>query len=389
MTLLTNLVALSAGIWRAILFLPEGELPFNFMLVQEQDRIRIELINGEEKIIADEINIVHDSIFIRLPVFDSEIRAKINENELEGEWINYSRKSNQRIRFSAKSGISDRFFHTGNSLPTAIEGRWEAWFSPGTDDSSLAIGVFHQQGKKATGTFLTASGDYRFLEGKAENDSLYLSCFDGSHAFLFKAKVNGSKMQGVFLSGNHWKEPWIAERNESIELPDPDSLTFLKPGFDRFDFAFPDMDSNIIKLSDHEFRDKVKVIQIFGSWCPNCLDESKFLADFYGKHSKKGIEIFGIAFEKTDDFQKAVYNVKRLKERVGINYKLLIAGNRERINELLPMVGKIIAYPTTIYIDRKDRVRKIYTGFYGPATGKYYEKYKDDFERFIFSLLTE
>ena len=382
-------IVLATGIWRATLSLPDGELPFTFELKNNNNKYIIEIINGKEKIPVNEITLKEDSLFARLPVFDSEIKVKISQDEMNGEWVNYSRKTNQSIPFNAKAGISYRFFESGENPSVNVSGRWETWFSPGTKDSSFAIGIFNQEKDYVTGTFLTTTGDYRYLDGMIVKDSLYLSCFDGAHAYLFKAKADGTKMKGIYLSGNHWKEDWVAERNEKIELPNPDSLTFLKTGYDKVNFSFPDLDSNIIRLTDKKFQNKVIVIQIMGSWCPNCLDESVFLADYYKKNHAKGIEIIGIAFEKTSDFQKAVSNVKRMKTRLGMDYPLLIAGNRENANTALPMLNRIMGYPTTIFIDKKGNVRKIYTGFTGPATGKYYERYKDDFADFLTRLLAE
>ena len=387
MTLL-SVIALSTGIWRATLSLPEGELPFNIEIKNNNSAYTIEIINGEEKIPVNDITVKDDSLFARLPVFDSEIKVKFSKNEMNGEWVNYSRKANQSIPFNAKAGINYRFFESSGSPSVSFEGRWETWFSPGTNDSSFAIGIFHQAKDRVSGTFLTTTGDYRYLDGMIVKDSLYLSCFDGAHAFLFKAKIADNKISGMYFSGNHWKENWIAVRNEKTELPDPDSLTFLKSGYDKINFAFPDLDSTIVTLSDKKFQNKVLVIQIMGSWCPNCMDESVYLADFYKNHHSKGIEFIGIAFEKTDDFRKAVSNVKRMKNRLGIDYTLLLAGNRDNANTALPMLNKIMGYPTTIFIDKKGNVKRIYTGFTGPASGKYYEKYKDDFENYVSFLLS-
>lgn len=385
-------IALLTGIWRAVLTLPNGELPFNFDLQENESFYTITIMNGDERIRADEIRIKDDSLFLRLPVYDAEIKVKFTEREMNGVWVNYSRKTNQSIPFKAEFGLKHRFSTNPEKTYKTISGRWEARFSPDTKDSSLAIGIFNQNAKEVTGTFLTQSGDHRYLQGITEGDSLFLSCFDGSHAFLFKSKITGDEneqMKGVYLSGNHWKEDWVAKRNDNIELPNPDSITFLKPEYKNFTFSFADFDSNLVKLTDKKFANKVKVIQILGSWCPNCLDETAYLAGYYKKNNARGVEIIGIAFEKTSDFQKAVSNVQRLKDRYGIKYTLLLAGNRDNVTTALPMINRIMGYPTTIFIDKKNKVRKIHTGFSGPATGIYYEKFKDDFEAFMDKLLAE
>ncbi|MFT5678977.1 MAG: hypothetical protein ACI9FY_001525, partial [Patiriisocius sp.] len=118
---------------------------------------------------------------------------------------------------------------------STISGNWETVFSPNTvADRYIAKGIFNQIGNKVTGTFRTTTGDYRYLDGVVEEDSLKLSTFDGAHAFLFKAAISDSVMNGMFYSGNHWKEYFTAKRNENYELPSADNLTFLKEGYEKF-----------------------------------------------------------------------------------------------------------------------------------------------------------
>ena len=53
------------------------------------------------------------------------------------------------------------------------------------------------------------------------------------------------------------------------------------------------------------------------------------------------------------------------------------------------MLNKIISYPTTIFIDKKGNVRKIYTGFSGPATGEAYTDFVKETTEFVEMLLRE
>lgn len=382
-------IALVTGIWRATLSLPDAELPFNFKVNDNAKGYTIEIINADEKILVDEISFQGDSVFIKLPVFDSEIRTKVSDKQMTGNWINYSRKTNQLIPFNAKASVSERFIANKKDSSINLSSRYEVWFSPHNKDSSLAIALFNQTGKKVHGTFLTTTGDYRYLEGIVNGDSLFMSCFDGAHAYLFKAKVDGQKINGLYYSGNHWKEEWIATKNDTIELPDADNITKLKAGQNTVSFNFKNLDGSDFLFPNDEYKDKVTVLQIMGSWCPNCMDETAFLSPFYNRYKSKGFEVIGLSFEKTDDFTKAVSLINRTKVKYNVNYRLLAAGNRSLASQNMSMLEKINGYPTTIFIDKKGIVRKIHTGFTGPATGKYYEKFKDDFTTFIEKLLSE
>ena len=151
------------------------------------------------------------------------------------------------------------------------------------------------------------------------------------------------------------------------------------------------LEGKTISLSDEKFKNKVVIVQLMGTWCPNCIDETKFLATFYDQYKSKGLEVVGLAFERTDDFAKAVVNLNRVKNRFNANYEFLVTMKTGGVqaSEALPMLNKVMAFPTSIYIDKKGVVRKIYTGFYGPATGDNYIKYVEETTRFVEKLLSE
>lgn len=389
---------LKTGIWSAELQLNDSTvLPFRFEVKNSNERLTFEIINAEERIQVDEILLKQDSVLIKMPWFDSEFRCKHLGDTLKGVWINHSRKDKNIIPFKAYTPVAHYTSKAvlDNEKLNLLIGRWKCEFSPKTKNMSMAIGLFKASNNlaKIEGTFLTETGDYRFLEGDVyEGAAFRLSCFDGAHAFLFTGNfVNADSIDGSYYSGSHWHEKWVAQRNDKFELSNPDSLTFIKPGYKKVDFKFKNLEGKKVSLSDKKFKNKVVIIQLMGSWCPNCMDETKFLAPFYDKYNQKGLEIIGLAFEKTDDFNKAVSNVQRTKKRFKVNYELLITGKigKDQASEALPMLNSVMAFPTTIYIDKKGVVRKIYTGFNGPATGNTYTKYVEQTTMFVEELLAE
>jgi peroxiredoxin len=389
MTLLSA-IALTTGIWRAVLFTPGGELPFQIRIDAAKASYAITIINGEEHMLLDEVTVKGDSLIVRFPVYESELRLKMmGKDRLEGDFINLTRITHASIRMAAHAGETFRFPVPSMAPAVNVTGRWSVQFSPGNKDSSNAVGVFEQNGTRVTGTFLTTSGDYRYLEGAINGDSLFLSTFDGVFVYLFKAKITGNKLDGIFYSGTHRQVGFSGYRNNQARLPDAGSLTKYNEGENGLAFRLPDVDSTMVSLDDPQFKDKVVLIQILGSWCPNCLDESAFLAPYYDKNKNRGIEIIGLSFEKTDDFARASANVKRFRDKFKIHYPLLIAANRDKIKNVLPGLENFVGFPTTIYLDRKHRVRKVHAGFSGAATGAEYEKFKDDFSLLIDKLLAE
>jgi len=387
---------IKTGFWKGFLQLNDStQLPFIFQV----KALSLEIINADERIVVDEIKFFGDSVFIKMPVFDSEFRVQmIGDSVMKGNWINYARKNKNVIPFFASNCFKNKCDDNNvfaSSQYFNMNGNWECDFSPNTQDKSKAKGVFIQTDpfKKLTGTFLTETGDYRFLEGKLDEGRRFqLSCFDGSHAFLFTGKVKGdSIINGHFYSGSHWHEPWVAVRNDKFELRNPDSLTFLKPGFTKVDFSFKNTEGKSVSLSDAKYKNKVVIVQLMGTWCPNCMDETKFLAPFYEKYKAQGLEVIALAFERTDDFAKAVSNVERSKKRFNANYDFLITmkTGKDQASEALPMLNSVMAFPTTIYIDKKGVVRKIYTGFNGPATGEEYIKFVERTTAFVEKMLKE
>ena len=253
------------------------------------------------------------------------------------------------------------------------------------------MGVFEQKGNVVTGSFLTTTGDYRYMDGNLVGDSLFLSTFDGSHTFLMKAKIIGKKMTGRFNDSVLGFKNIEAQKDDKAELPDVKKITFLKEGFDKLNFSFPNEKGEKISLSDDAFKGKVVIVQILGSWCPNCMDESNYMAPFYKKNKAKGLEIIGLAYEKNLDTEFFKTKMNLLRKRFDIEYPLLQAGvnSSESASESLPMLNKIIGFPTTIIIDKKGKIRETHTGFSGPGTGKYYTEWVTDFERLMDKLLRE
>lgn len=380
---------LKTGTYRAILELQDNEkLPFNFEVTSASE---LKVFNAEEVIDVDEITYNNDSVFINFPVFEGYVAAKLDGDNLNGNFIKES--LNRVVPFSAEFDNATRF-NVSKKPSQNVSGIWETVFSKAiVDDEYIAKGIFKQEGKKVTGTFRTTTGDYRYLEGVMDGNQMKLSTFDGAHAFLFTAKVTDSTMEGLFYSGNHWKEPFIAKRNENFELPNSNDLTFLKKGYDALDFAFPNTSDELVSLKDDRFKNKVVVVQIMGTWCPNCLDESKYYAEFYKNNKDKDIEFVALAFEYVKTKEKAFGRIDRLQSKIDINYPILLAqygtSDKAKAQEKLPMLNHVLSYPTSIFIDKKGKVRKIHTGFNGSATGEKYVEFKEEFEGFVGDLLLE
>ena len=377
---------LKKGSYRMVLDVQDNEeLPFIFEVTSDST---LTIFNADERVDVDEIRYVNDSIYIKAPVFQSYFAGVFEGENLSGQYINKTR--NRIVPFAATYDKDIRFSPEA-AAAFDVSGVWEVVFSKGEKDEYIAKGIFKQDGQHVTGTFRTTTGDYRYLEGIVDGSTLRLSTYDGAHAFLFIADLNYNTMEGQFYSGNHWKEPFIAKKNLDYELPEIDELTFLNDGYESLEFSFPDENGNMVSLSDERFKDKVVLVQIMGTWCPNCLDSSKFYTEFHNKNKENGFEVVALTVEFKKNPEAAFENIERLRERIGMTYPILLAqygsGSKSKMQDKLPALNHIISYPTSIFIDRTGKVRKIHTGFNGPGTGEKYTSYKAEFERFVGELL--
>lgn len=383
---------LKTGTWLgAIMVDPQNDqniVPFNMKITNTDGKYVVTITNDNEKIVIDEIDFYSDSVTLYLPVFQNKIVGRLTGDSIVGEFV----KATYSMPFYAVFGEEKRFPEAIETPLYDISGKWKIIENPGQESETMMIGQFKQDGSKLTGTFLTVLGDYRYLEGNVSGNKMMLSTFDGSHSIVFKAEISSETelSNGIFRGSPSWKSDWIATKDENAELPDPGNLTFVKDGYKGLEFSFPDSDGNLVSLSDEKFKNKAVIVQILGTWCPNCMDETKYLASLYDEYKEQGLEVIALCFELYDD-ERAITAIKRFKKHNKANYTFLLAGNASKkdASKKLPMLNKIISYPTAIFIDKNKGVRKIHTGFSGPGTGEHFDKLSKEFVTTIETLLEE
>jgi hypothetical protein len=83
--------------------------------------------------------------------------------------------------------------------------------------------------------------------------------------------------------------------------------------------------------------------------------------------------------------------IKKMAEHLDVTYDFVVAGtnDKKKASQTLPMLNGILAFPTTIFIGKDGKVKKIHTGFSGPGTGVYYEQFVQRFNETVNELLSE
>lgn len=392
-----------AGIWRAVLLSPGGDLPFRLEITANEGGYSAVAITGDEQMAFSHVELEGDRVVLAFDWYDSQIEAKLGAgDQMNGRWQKTVPSGISTLDFVATRGDRRRFLPIGKSdSPDSVTdvtvadviGSWRVEFTD-EDGSEVAQGEFKQQGTRVEGTFLTPTGDYRFLEGSFENQLLRLSTFDGGHAFLFHARAQeDGSLVGDFWSRDSYHATWTAERATDDEtiLPDAWQLAGLTNDEGRFRFAFDDLEGHPVASTDQRFAGKVVIANIFGSWCPNCNDKGPLLAAWDRRYRDRGLEIVGLAYEFSGDIERDRRYVRKFAERHGIEFPLLLAGisDKTAAAETLPDLTAVIAFPTSVFIGRDGKVRRVHSGFSGPGSGEHYDELVAELEAVIEELLAE
>jgi peroxiredoxin len=357
---------------------------------------QITFINDTERILIEQTSFSGDSLHFSMPLFETAFQLKVTgEGKLSGTMTKGTSFATQVWKADAVWGAGARIPQAKGMAAVNISGRWAVEFQRADGSWRPAVAEWKQNGNRITGTIINPSGDYRFLEGEVWDHQLYVTAFDGSHIYAFQATISNDSTieKGIFFSGNPPGDAFRAKKNADATLPELAPVAQLKPGESSIAFRFPDTDSNLVSLSDTRFKNKVVVVQLMGSWCPNCMDETKFLSDFYNSQQTKEVEVVSLAYELSTDFQRSATSLLKFKQRFGVQYPMLITGAKsadpEKAAKTLPQLTDIKYFPTTIFIDKKGRVRKVHNGFYGPGAADYHEAYKKEFFETIEQLKKE
>ncbi|NDW09454.1 peroxiredoxin [Dysgonomonas sp. 520] len=381
------------GRWHAEFIINEKQIPFVFDIHHlDTDSATAYLINGAERVELKGISKLGDTLTIPIEAYDAMLVATIDGLKMKGRFIKNFLDNDSGIFFEAtRSDSVPRFAPISSPVNISPAGKWDVLFIDEKGDTTRNVGIFALENNILTGSILTKTGDLRFLEGAMTSEGFQLSAFAGLSPYLIETKFEDKdNFKGKFYT-TRGKTQLVGKRNDEANPIDPYSLTALKKGYKSIDFTFPNIDGDMVSLKDSKYRGKVVILSILGSWCPNCLDEMDYLSPWYDENKDRGVEVLGIAFERKDDTEYAKKVLSRLRDRYNVKYEILFAGKvgTESTEKALPALTKVMSYPTTIFIDKKGIVRKIHTGFNGPATGLFFDDLKTKFNALVDNLLAE
>lgn len=336
--------------------------------------------NGKERIDLNFNQLKGDSLYCPIAIFENQLILPKQRGETFSGL--YARPGQPSIPFHAKAAAAHLKKQKNNSLP-GLKRSYFVYFFRNQNPVDSGIFQMEQYGDSLYGTVLNETGDFRFLNGRIAGSSAYLQTFDGGHSYHFKFQISGDSIVGNFISG---------PKGNTIFRGSVDPDKRLKAGFEvisrlpeRLSFYAFDVDGKRIDQAD--FKDQALVIQLLGSWCPNCLDETRFLTEAYAKKPSH-VQFIGLAFERKNNRKEAFERIDAVKNRLGVPYPIFWGGqaSKDSAAKVFGNQFKVYAFPTTLFIDKNGKVKKIHSGFSGPATGEGYAAWKREFEEILNAL---
>jgi thiol-disulfide isomerase/thioredoxin len=342
-----------------------------------------ELCNGTFCEPFSAVRVAGDTVVFEIGDYAASIRAVWEGDSLVGAYSNVGNRGPRTIPFHAVRGRWQV-----EPAPPEMLGVWDAWF--GSEGRlSPRILEFDHGALGLRATVLSNSGDYGAFWGGASGREFSVGHFDGSFVYMITGKLLGDTLVGTFHAGLRSQTPFTATRSTGAPHLKPPTEVTSADTTGPFQFAFPDLEGKVVTNEDPRFKGKVVMVDIFGTWCPNCQDAAPTLLELYQAYHSQGFEVVSLAYEVTGDPEVDGQLVRRFRDKFGIPWPILLAGvnDSELTAATLPQLEGFTAYPTLLFLDRTGRVRRIHAGFYGPATGAQHTKLKTDLHSYVEELL--
>lgn len=394
-------IPLPSGVWRAWLDSPGGDLPFRLEVQTDSDGMRAWICNGDERAPASLAVSSGTTVTFEWGDYDSVLRGEVRTGgtALDGTWdMQVSATKRAQLGFHARYGVEAAaappmpMLGPGKPLPSlgsggTLSGRYRVVFD---GEDVPAVGILQESTTgDIDGTILTTLGDYRYLHGQRTGEEVVLACFDGGHAFLFRAQREGEAgLRGKFWSGDRTAISWSAQRDDTAALPDPHQITRAKqPRLPHL--SFPDLLGDARTLTDPNVLGEGCVLLVFGSWCPNCHDATDTLVTLFRRYQARGLRVVGLACELTDDVDRNLRVLRTYAQRHEVEWPILTVGtaDKKKVGQALPFLDQVVAYPTVVFVDKGGRIRDVYTGFVGPAAPREHQELVMDWRARIEDLL--
>jgi len=388
LTLAQSVAQSIAGLWDATIQINGVETPFPLEISGSGTKVTASFFNGDDRYASTQGRFENGKLVVSWDYYASTLEATLKDGVLEGQYAGTRRMQGPFGIRAVRSAVAKPAAVSAN-VPN-IDGLWEIPNKSGKGELAWRFIVL-QSGAKADATILRVDGDTGTISGAFQNGKFALSHFDGARAHLLEITPAGDGTLEILQDGRTKLTAYrpAAARAKGLPEPtDPDLHTTMKDPKEPFRFSFPDLNGRVVSNADARFRGKVLVVEITGSWCPNCHDEAPFLAEMYRKFGRQEFEIVSLSFEEADQLKDPT-RLRAFVKKYGLEFPVLLCGDPDEANAKLTQLVNWNTWPATLFIDRRGLVRGIHSGFPSAGSGELFRQAKEECNVEVGRLLAE
>jgi thiol-disulfide isomerase/thioredoxin len=352
-------------------------IPFQaFVDLQTQPPTGYFLVGGERTPIP-EITHTGDSLAFLFSEYNAAMRGILSGATWRGAYVRY-RSTTMSIPFTAVAEITTNAPAPERTKPAIpLVGTFQAFIGQGVRTDSFSVGTFWMKNDSIFGTLIAPDGDYGLNAGIQRGTVATLNRFTGWQAQRFELTQDGDKWKGALYVRDDPATAVELTPRPSIPATIAGSrVTSVKNRQRSFFFSGVTAAGDTLSATSAQFKGKALIVDIMGTWCHNCMDESPILQQVYTEYKDKGLEVVALSFEINDDYAQARKNLRLYQQRYGITFPILFCGSTADKYvgpQLRSQLDDFYAYPTALFIDKAGRVRAIHIGFRGPGTGEEFQ----------------
>jgi len=377
------------GVWDATVTVNRVPIPFRIELANKGAKASGDFFNGDERVNPSTEGSFQDGLLdLKFSSYATELKATFKDEILTGS---YEGRRGSAYPFQARRHNPASTAGVDPRAPR-IDGPWEIQVKSPKRESAWHL-LVNQSGTSVSAAILRVDGDTGTLAGSYKDGKFILSHFTGERPFYVEVTPLADGTLQLAISSSHETQTLIAVRPEAARAKglappdDPTQHTKLRNPKEPLHFSFPDLNGQLVSEHDARFRGKVVLIDVTGSWCPNCHDEAPFLEALYRKYHGQGLEIVALDFEPAEDL-KDLSRLRAFIQRYGIDYTYLIAGEPDQLNQKIPQADNLDAWPTTFLVGRDGLVHEVHTGFTSRASGALDSELKERMDSEVARLLS-
>ena len=377
-----------SGLWEGTIRFDDYSVPFPIQFQQKGSFVSASFFNGDQRVSSTSGSRKGRSLVVRFDQYATKLEAAVENNVIQGT---YGGK-----RFGTHDFQATPYRRT-NAVPTKapdIHGTWNIPFDSPKGEHAWRL-IIRQSRTQTSAAILRVDGDTGALQGAYTGSKFVLNHFDGVRASTLEILPKPDGSLALSLKDPHGAaKSFTAIRLDEAKakgLPEPADAaqhTRMKNPAEPFRFSFPDLSGKLVSDTDKQFKNKVVIIDVTGSWCPNCHDEAPFLEELYRKYHAQGLEIVALDFEEEEQ-KKDPARLQAFIKKYGIEYTYLVAGEPKELQEKVPRVENLNSWPTTFFLNREGRVRAVQAGFAAPASGRFHDELKREVTKTIEGLLAD